>query len=286
MRLRLRGPSGTHTITLEDDATVGQLCGMITDVTSLIVWSLKSGFPPQPLDISQFPAETKLSDTGYKFNGEQIIVEPENLPGVQFARATASHSTSMSNVPPSSLSSQTIPQIISSPQKTSKKPSNPVDPPSTPKKSLPSLTRKPNKVEDDPPEVPIPSRGGKLVLRVMPDDNSCLFRALSTCLLGDDLDGMTELRSIVASEIQADQETYNEAILQKPPDEYCQWIMNPNSWGGYVEIKILAEHFQIEVCAVDVQNGVIQRYSEGAGLRCVRIKIFPFVFKQISLTYD
>jgi ubiquitin thioesterase OTU1 len=110
----------------------------------------------------------------------------------------------------------------------------------------------------------------------MPDDNSCLFRALSTCLLGDDLDGMTELRSIVASEIQADKETYNEAILQKAPDEYCRWIMNPDSWGGYVEIKILAEHFQIEVCAVDVQNGVIQRYSEGASLRCVRIETFPF----------
>jgi ubiquitin thioesterase OTU1 len=261
MRFRIRGPSGTHTISFDDDATVGDLCAKITELTSLILWDLKSGFPPQPLDISGFPASTKLTDTPYKFNGEQIIVAPGGLPGVHFAAPTASHSASMSNAPLSSTQPKT--QATSSPSK------KPQATSSTSKKSTPSLARKPNSVEHDPPEVRIPTRGGKLVLRVMPDDNSCLFRSLSTCLLGNDLDGMTELRSIVAAAVQSDPETYNEVVLQKAPDEYCRWIQDESSWGGYVDIKAISEYFQIEVCSIDVQNDIMQRYSEGAALRCI-----------------
>lgn len=107
-----------------------------------------------------------------------------------------------------------------------------------------------------------------MILRVMPDDNSCLFRALSTCLLGNTLDGMTELRSIVTQAIQSQPDVYTEAILEKPPAEYCKWINNPNSWGGYVDIKAIAENFGTEVVTIDVMSGSVTKFCEGAPMRC------------------
>lgn len=87
----------------------------------------------------------------------------------------------------------------------------------------------------------------------MPDDNSCLFRAFSTAVLpGDDL-GMPELRSIIASAIQADPEKYTRAVLEQPPDDYCRWIQTEDAWGGAIEIDILSRFFNIQICSVDVQ---------------------------------
>lgn len=92
-----------------------------------------------------------------------------------------------------------------------------------------------------------------VVLRVMPDDNSCLFRAFGTAVLpGDDL-SMPELRALVASAIQADPTTYSKVVLEQDPDNYCRWIQTEDAWGGAIEIGILAKHFDIEVCSVDVQ---------------------------------
>jgi ubiquitin thioesterase OTU1 len=89
----------------------------------------------------------------------------------------------------------------------------------------------------------------------MPDDNSCLFRAFGTAVLpGDDL-SMLELRSLVASAIQADPDTYSKVVLEQSPDDYCRWIQTEDAWGGAIEMNILANHFDIEVCSIDVQVG-------------------------------
>ena len=37
---------------------------------------------------------------------------------------------------------------------------------------------------------------------------------------------------VVAAAIMSDPETYTEAVLGKPNDEYCRWILKPESWGG------------------------------------------------------
>jgi ubiquitin thioesterase OTU1 len=253
MRFRLRTPSGQHTVSLDDDATINDLCTKITELTELIVYDIKSGFPPTTLDISQFSSETKLADTELKINGEQLIVASKNLPGITFAKSTAQHSASMSSTPSESRASP---------------PKQPTTRVSGANANLPSLKRKENDVESDPPSVPISSRGGRMVLRVMPDDNSCLFRSLSACLLGNSLDGMTELRSIVAQVIQSDPETYSEAVLQKEPDKYATWIQSPDSWGGYVDIKAISEYLSTEVVSIDVQSGLVTRYCEGAQHRC------------------
>lgn len=134
-----------------------------------------------------------------------------------------------------------------------------------------SLQRKQNSALKDTPEVPVPDRAGTIVLRVMPDDNSCMFRALGSAVLSDSLDSMTELRSMVAQAIQRDPEQYNEAILQRSPDEYCKWISYSDSWGGGIELSILSQEFDIEIASVNVQDNRVDRFNEGRPRRCILV---------------
>lgn len=92
------------------------------------------------------------------------------------------------------------------------------------------------------------------MMRVMPDDNSCLFRAFAAAVLpGDDL-SMLELRSLVASQIQEEPDVYTKVVLDnRTPDDYCRWIQTEDAWGGAIELAILSKHFKIEVCSIDVQ---------------------------------
>jgi len=120
----------------------------------------------------------------------------------------------------------------------------------------------------DPPEIFLPDLGGSLVLRIMPDDNSCMFRAVASAVMSD-MDTMHELRSIVAQTIQAHPDKYTKVILDnKDPDTYCQWIQTENAWGGQIELDILSQQFDIEICSIDVQSLRVDRYNEGARRRC------------------
>lgn len=87
----------------------------------------------------------------------------------------------------------------------------------------------------------------------MPDDNSCLFRAFGTAVLPGDDQTMPELRSLVASAIHAEPELYTKVVLEQNPDDYCRWIQTPDAWGGAIEMGILAKHFDMEICSIDVQ---------------------------------
>jgi ubiquitin thioesterase OTU1 len=43
---------------------------------------------------------------------------------------------------------------------------------------------------------------------------------------------------VIAATVVSDPETYNEAFLGKPNEEYSQWILDPEKWGGEI-IKIV-----------------------------------------------
>lgn len=233
IRLRLRAPNGNHTIALDDDAAVSDLLSSISNITELPLFELKWGFPPQPLDPSLYGMSTRLNDTDLKLNGSQLIV---------IAQATGDPSEK-----------------------------DQADTSNEQSKSAPlSLQRKQTELKDTP-EVPVPSRGGTVVLRVMPDDNSCMFRALGSAVLSSSLDSMTELRSLVAQAIQADPERFNEAILQRKPDKYCQWISYSDSWGGGIELSILSQEFDIEICSINVQDLRVDRFNEGRPKRCILV---------------
>jgi ubiquitin thioesterase OTU1 len=228
---------------LDDSATVQDLREQIADKTGLTsgFFDVKYGYPDlKPLDLDRFQSTQPLADMGVNLNGEQLIVAPRD------SGASTSETTTLNQ--PSGSVPQQPPQLHQQPSS--------------------SMSQHPEKTADDPPEIASPEHGGTFVLRVMPDDNSCLFRAVGAAVMGD-MDTMVELRSIVAGAIQSNPTEYTAAILGKKPDEYCQWIQDEDSWGGAIELKILSEYFNIEICSIDVQTLHMFQFNEGAPTRCI-----------------
>lgn len=261
IRFRIRGPGGQSTASLDDNATVGVLRSQIRELTSLSTFDVKYGYPPKPLQLDHLADDVLLTELDIKLNGEQLLVT--RAEGSQTTQST----TSTSPVKQSVTTSQADVSKPAKPQQDARARSSKTSLTETPAPL--SLARKSRKEMSDPPEVFVPDLGGTLVLRVMPDDNSCLFRAISLAVLSD-LDAVTELRSIVAETIQNDPITFNKAVLDnKDPDKYCRWIKSQDSWGGQVELLILSQHFGVEICSIDVQTLRVDRYNEGASKRCI-----------------
>ncbi|EME78169.1 OTU-like cysteine protease [Pseudocercospora fijiensis CIRAD86] len=255
IRLRARGPQGTATISIDSNATYGHLKREISEKTGVADFDIKYGFPPQPLNTESISAETKLSDLPVKLNGEQLIVSPLNV------QSKLSEPLAGSTRAPETVKALPPRELISPPQhKAGDFPDKPL-----------SLARKPKgDVESDPPEVPVSQLEGVMILRVMPDDNSCMFRALSSAVLPG-IDTMNELRSIVAEKIQHEKDFFTKDMLEKEPDDYCRWIQREDAWGGGIELSILSQHFGIEICSINVQDCRVDRFNEGQATRCILV---------------
>jgi len=110
--------------------------------------------------------------------------------------------------------------------------------------------------------------GERLVRRVIPADNSCLFAAVAHAMEGSAgrrvrADG---LRRIVAEAVKADGGLmYGEAVLGQPVEAYMKWIMQDSSWGGGIELAILADHYGVELTALDVQSLRVDAFGSGKG---------------------
>lgn len=280
-RLRIRGPDGQSSLTLSHEATVSDLRTSIQEKTSIQIFDLKYGYPPKLLILDEFDDASKLIDLPINLDGEQVLVsrkqtgtpipasKPATLHSKQPQAPThppASEATrNASNINPTAsfsfagVGEAPSPEMVKSLPSQSQNRSQPL-----------SLQRKPNPTADDPPEIPIPSRAAKIILRIMPDDNSCLFRAFGSAFFGI-MDNMTELRSSVASYIQDHRDEYSEVVLEKPPDDYCRWIQTENAWGGAIELNALAQQFAIEVCSIDVQTSRVDVFNEGVGKRCILV---------------
>ncbi|XP_034482461.1 ubiquitin thioesterase OTU1 [Drosophila innubila] len=104
---------------------------------------------------------------------------------------------------------------------------------------------------------------GILLKKVVPADNSCLFTSIRFVLNGKvDNEGSEMMRHIIAQEVAADPQQYNDAVLGKSNAEYCTWIQKADSWGGAIEVSILSNYYGIEIDVVDIQNAIINRFGE------------------------
>lgn len=58
-----------------------------------------------------------------------------------------------------------------------------------------------------------------------------------------------------------------------PPSRYTAKILNPSTWGGAIELGILASHFRTEIASIDVETGRIDHFSpqDALGTRCILI---------------
>jgi len=150
------------------------------------------------------------------------------------------------------------------------------------KPSAPASSRAPTQTSALPPPttttssgspVHVDTNGGFLIHRVVPDDNSCLFSSVAL-IFEQDMNKAQKMRQIVVDGIKKDPETYNEAILGMPATTYIETILKPSTWGGAIELAILAAHYRTEICSIDVETGRIDHFtpaSDNGGMRCIVI---------------
>ncbi|KAJ3510281.1 hypothetical protein NLJ89_g4772 [Agrocybe chaxingu] len=110
--------------------------------------------------------------------------------------------------------------------------------------------------------------------QVVPDDNSCLFSSVAL-VFEQSISKAPQMRKIVAEGIQSNPDLYNEAILGMSPSHYIATILKPTTWGGAIELGILAAHFRTEIASIDVETGRIDHFTPpgdfGASMRCLLI---------------
>ncbi|GAA5822990.1 hypothetical protein JCM11251_004449 [Rhodosporidiobolus azoricus] len=251
--LRIRSPLGQQTLSFATDgATLADLLSKVEEITGILAaeQEIRTGFPPKPLDPASSPSAT-LASLGLK-SGDTIIVA-EGAGGAPPAQAstsaTSAPSTSSSSIPQKRPVS---PSAVPSASAAARKVPTPQPVVAPPKASVASAA--PQFVEVD---------GGYLVLRVVPDDNSCLFRAVGLALDAGNADAPTALRKLVAGAIQADPDQWSEVVLGRTPESYIETILKPSSWGGAIELSIFASHFRSEIWSIDVQTGRLDRFGEG-----------------------
>ncbi|KAK0648767.1 hypothetical protein B0T16DRAFT_456223 [Cercophora newfieldiana] len=123
----------------------------------------------------------------------------------------------------------------------------------------------PKGIEPDETSLEWPERGGHIVLRVMPDDNS--FTAFGGAL---GLDNPSQvLRKKVADYIREHPVKYNKVILGEEPLRYTSRMMQMDTWGGAIELSILSDIYNVEICSIDVKSLRVDRFGEGKENRVI-----------------
>jgi ubiquitin thioesterase OTU1 len=113
-------------------------------------------------------------------------------------------------------------------------------------------------------ECQTPNKDGMIMIRrVIDSDNSCLFNSIGLSILGSKREEQN-LRKRVKEAIMSDQESFT-PLLDKPLDEYCEWIMKNTSWGGGVELYILSTYFETQMAVINIETLNTVIYGEESG---------------------
>jgi ubiquitin thioesterase OTU1 len=116
--------------------------------------------------------------------------------------------------------------------------------------------------EDVAPFVDTTSHG-ILMRHVVPADNSCLFTSVAFCLSEvEHIQDTNYLRQLIAATVESDPVKYNEAFLGRSNVDYCNWIRQPDSWGGGIEVSILSEFYGYEITVITIQSTSVSRFGE------------------------
>ncbi|KAF7304991.1 OTU-like cysteine [Mycena kentingensis (nom. inval.)] len=251
--IRLRHPKGTSTLQIpldSDTYTVQDLQNEIQTASGILPsrQSLKSGYPPQVL--TALIPELPVSSLGLKAGEQLLVSETADDSGISRAGsrpppASATPSPARSGSGSAAAGSPFLNPVASSAR---------TEPVSPIRAGASSSSSEPDAVETD---------GSFLVHRVVPDDNSCLFSSVAL-IFEQDLKKASKIRQIVADGIRKDPETFNEAILGLPPSSYISKILQPATWGGAIELGILAAHYGAEICSIDVETGRIDHFTPDA----------------------
>lgn len=138
-----------------------------------------------------------------------------------------------------------------------------------------------------PRDSPSLQTDGKIVRRVVNADNSCLFNSVGYVLEGHSRQKAASLRQLIADTVTQDTKRYNAVFLGKSPNEYKTWILKDESWGGAIELSILARFYQTEIAVVDVQSLRTDVYGQEEGyLQRVYLIYDGIHYDPLALTFD
>ena len=55
---------------------------------------------------------------------------------------------------------------------------------------------------------------------------------------------------------------FGSAVGSSTPETYSAQILRPTTWGGGIELRILSDHFDVQINSIDIATGRIDRYGE------------------------
>ncbi|KAM3498668.1 hypothetical protein MY10362_008027 [Beauveria mimosiformis] len=238
MKVRYKWPGGTGIITLGDDATLGDVVQELASKTSLSNFGIKFGPPTAMKTLDMSGLDQLAKKLG--LHGETLTIVPyetHSSPTKQFAGEAGI-------LEPEIHRRQTmVPQDFHVPWEV-----------------------RDGTLRESEMHKWYPTTGtDKTVLRVMPSDNSCLFTAFGGALPQQVLP--SKLRQMMSDYIQEHVDVYSEAILGVPPDQYCRSIVDPDRWGGGIELSILSSIFDIKIWTFD--NPI--SFGEGKRDQCILV---------------
>mmetsp|Transcript_4602 Transcript_4602/g.12813 ORF Transcript_4602/g.12813 Transcript_4602/m.12813 type:complete len:411 (-) Transcript_4602:78-1310(-) len=295
MNIRCRGPAGSSTLTgLESTTTVLELQRLLAEKTGVPVETqeiLSGGFPPAVIKLPEDPASATLSSIGLQ-GGDSITVRAAAVPTpaptpeaaapqpLASAPSAADVPASLAAPSPGAGNGGFSQQMIEDEElaraialsmgaaqdgnaggPTQAAPAS-VQLPSASSAAAPSPAT--SSAQQVAPSSIALSSGSAITRRIIDSDNSCLFNAVGYVVERSRAKS-AQLRSVIANAVAADPTEFNEGVLGKPAEEYCQWIRKPNTWGGAIELSILSKHFEKEIAAYDIQTKRCDVYGEGNG---------------------
>lgn len=100
------------------------------------------------------------------------------------------------------------------------------------------------------------------IRREVDADNSCLFSSIAYLLDRSNFneDSSLKFRQIIINYLLDD--LFDVNLLDKPKDEYIEYIANPKNWGGALEVKMFSEIFKKQIVCIDVKTNRSDIYGE------------------------
>jgi len=272
MRLRIRGPNGIINVgeNLTEESLLKELKTEIQNLTNINIQDqcLKANFPPTSITK---PNNSTLADCGISDGDQIILIESKDF-AVQIEQSNGTpEPTKTTEIPPTSTGPAKPEPLPHSTEPTTENNENNVSEfPANGNNITPANTSNNERSKMLPSSCyPTTSNGkavettdGILIIKEIPDDNSCLFNSIRYVTQNKHLQ-IAQMRKMIADTIKNDPINFNDAILGKPVEEYIKYIQKPNTWGGYIELLIFSDYFKIEICSVDVKTNRIDRFGEG-----------------------
>jgi ubiquitin thioesterase OTU1 len=100
------------------------------------------------------------------------------------------------------------------------------------------------------------------IRRYVDSDNSCLFSSIAYLIDSSNFNESSKMiyRLMIADYIQDN--NVDENILCMKKQDYREKIIQPDTWGGGIELSIFSKIFNIQIASMDVHSGRVDIFGE------------------------